>query len=182
MLAVVCGESGTSVKELDEVVEDAGWSRRGRQQGLLSLFSLARGVFDASGARPKRVVERKARLTRELGWAGSCLRCQAADPHNANSHGPRVEFCALQIAGFTQPALANSSLSTPKLADNQEVCGNCRRVKRRDALQVAKAQHSRSAHCERRDTAAPRMVELKNPLCAIHCGCQKGTLCAQEGS
>lgn len=37
----------------------------------------------------------------------------------------------------------------------------------RDALQVAKAQHSCLSITTSHDTAAPRMVELKNPLCAI---------------
>jgi hypothetical protein len=61
----LCGESGTSVKVVDEVVEDVGWLE-GRSGKDCCLYFLLGGVFNASGAQAKRAVERAAYSS----WAG----------------------------------------------------------------------------------------------------------------
>jgi hypothetical protein len=73
----------------------------------------------------------RERLTR-VGLDCVCLNSEATNfgPTQTKTHGRRVEFAHLKSAASRTPALDNSSLPTPKLADNQEVCGTCYRVKR----------------------------------------------------
>lgn len=76
---------------------------------------------------------------------------------------------------FAMLKLPNSSESRD--LDNSSANDEARRYSKRyvarneersrDALQVAKVQHSCLSITSSHDTAAPRMVELKNPLCAI---------------
>jgi hypothetical protein len=56
------GENTTSVKVLDEVVEDEGWSEGERRQGLLSLERKSGGVYASGAQESKASGERRARL------------------------------------------------------------------------------------------------------------------------
>lgn len=124
MLAVFVGRDWNECK-VDEVVEDVGWMERCGSKDCCLYFLLG-GVFDASGAQAKRVVERAAYSS----WAGLGGGPEATDlGPTKQTHGPNG-ICTLEICGFTKTALANSSLSTPSSPIIKEVCGNCRRVKR----------------------------------------------------
>ena len=124
MLAVFVGRDWNECK-VDEVVEDAGWMERCGGKDCCLYFLLG-GVFDASGAQAKRVVERAAYSS----WAGLDVKClRREEAHKANARA-EWNLHTLEICGFTKTALANSSLSTPSSPIIKEVCGNRRRVKR----------------------------------------------------